>query len=644
MVKWILAACVLLAAPVSAATYYVAPSPVGNDGRACSPMAQSIATPRATIVAGIACLSAGDTLIVRAGTYPEFITSIPSGTSWSNIVRIAAYTGETVWITPTGGTNSRGIGRVIDFRGSEQYIELDGINLSAANIGNVTVCFCGSGHDIRIKNAELIGTASGTNCGIICGGESVELQHLVIHGGGSGGSCGTPCATYGWYTGGSNNTLEYSEIYDVGSLGVQIYNGVASDNIIRFNRIHDIVRTDAGTRVTGTLGLSGVLVASGNNNLVYNNLIYNNGFASGHSGVDVYAGGTTGTKIWNNTIYGNSGYGVHIDSGVPDATIQNNILYGNSTAAICTSGCKGPGSSGITYDHNIDSADPLFIDAGAANFQLSSNSSPAVNAGASLATVTTDFAGITRPQGGIYDAGAYEFVAGAPPPIITSPTHATGTVIITESFTGSSGTPLESHIGEVGATWVKHLGMTGNLVLSNANRLRVDTSDTSSWYDASGVPTSTDYDCSGDFKVFSLEALHYTSLLCRMMTNAATGYAIQYNIADARWELFYWLNGDTYTLQTYSTALTVGSTYSAMLLMRGSQLTVEVDGTPIMQTTDATITGPGRLGINIYAVGSADTNATGIHLDNISLRQVDTITPPPPVTTTARRLRFKRIS
>src|SRR5438477_12176503 len=60
-----------------ATTYYVAPS--GSDGASCA-SAQNTLTPKQTINAGIGCLSGGDTLIVKAGTYNETIPdTIPSG-------------------------------------------------------------------------------------------------------------------------------------------------------------------------------------------------------------------------------------------------------------------------------------------------------------------------------------------------------------------------------------------------------------------------------------------------------------------------------------------------------------------------------------------------------------------------------------
>ena len=72
-----------------AATYYVAKT--GNNNNTCT-QARSLSTPKHTIAAGLSCLSGGDTLIIKAGTYLEVINhkQVPSGISNSSAQRSRA--------------------------------------------------------------------------------------------------------------------------------------------------------------------------------------------------------------------------------------------------------------------------------------------------------------------------------------------------------------------------------------------------------------------------------------------------------------------------------------------------------------------------------------------------------------------------
>src|SRR4029079_7721200 len=70
-----------------AATYYVATT--GSDTVSCA-TAQTINTPKRTIASGVACLNAGDTLYIRAGTWTTAIDlSTKTGTP-GNYITVAA--------------------------------------------------------------------------------------------------------------------------------------------------------------------------------------------------------------------------------------------------------------------------------------------------------------------------------------------------------------------------------------------------------------------------------------------------------------------------------------------------------------------------------------------------------------------------
>lgn len=394
--------------------YYV--STTGSNGNSCM-QSQSPTTPKRSIVAGLACLAAGDTLLVRGGTYDESILNtqsviqVASGTSWANKVRIAAYPGETVWMAPT----SSSIFGVIWFVANAKYIEFDGINLDARNAGGIAgaaglitgAIDPGSTmpDHIRFQNAEIIRATQSNGCvtsncgetdGIEFGAHEVEgavggneAINVKVHGG--NGSLG-----YGIYLAGPNNLVDHCEIYDTSSAGVHIYNGggdSADNNIVRNTRIHDLT-------TSGQQRGWGILI-SGDHNQIFNNVIsgVTLPFISTSAGLYVYTG--TGNVLANNTIVGNAMPGVLLNAGVLTTVVRDNLSYLNS------GGNYSDGGSGTLHDHNLEgAANPLF--AGATDYHLTAGS-PARDVGIPVSGITTDLDGIARPQGPAPDIGAYEF-------------------------------------------------------------------------------------------------------------------------------------------------------------------------------------------------------------------------------------------
>src|SRR5262245_56229997 len=97
---------VVNAIDIEAATYYVSTS--GNDGNACTPGAMG-SSARRHVSAGLACLSAGDTLRIQAGTYTTANdrvdnrnTPFPGGSAGAPTV-IEANPGDTVTLAPPLG-------------------------------------------------------------------------------------------------------------------------------------------------------------------------------------------------------------------------------------------------------------------------------------------------------------------------------------------------------------------------------------------------------------------------------------------------------------------------------------------------------------------------------------------------------------
>lgn len=387
--------------------YFVAKT--GNDSNTCM-QATSTSTPKLTLASGMACLSAGDTLYVRAGTYAEAIQNptLASGTSWDNKVRITNYPGESPWLHPVGTDF------VIRLDTNQAYIEIDGINVDGSDATAVVwIAFFNPApnqpHHIRLQNAEFKSTpkVGGTTniveiaakTPVVTGG--IELRYLTLHGGGRIGGTDFSSNGYGIYMAAPNNLVEFNNLYDNKGCEIQIFNddgALPNNNVIRNNVIHD------ETRIGVSPESCGIIVDGASQNQIYNNVIYGI-LASPSSGsadaIAMYSG--TGNKIWNNVFYGNTG-GLQIFSGASGTTVQNNVSYANTLFNYTNSGAS------TTHANNLDDGtNPVFVNAGAANFRLQSTS-PARDAGTPLASFfTTDFDGIPRPQGPAWDMGPFEF-------------------------------------------------------------------------------------------------------------------------------------------------------------------------------------------------------------------------------------------
>ena len=95
----------------------------------------------------------------------------------------------------------------------------------------------------------------------------------------------------------------------------------------------------------------------------------------------------------------------------PDATAVNCVVWGNSpdevdpasTPVITYSDVAG----GYAGDGNMD-VDPQFVDAAAGDLRLAGGS-PCIDEGTTEGAPETDLVGVTRPQGGGVDMGAYEW-------------------------------------------------------------------------------------------------------------------------------------------------------------------------------------------------------------------------------------------
>lgn len=609
---------------LEAATYYVAAAN-GNDSRSCT-TAQTQATPKLTLNSAVACLAPGDTLLVRTGTYNErLLYNIPSGTSWSNKVRVAAFPSETVWLAPTSAT-----GNVVEFGGlpsglNQQYIELDGINIDAAGATGGSLKINGSAsndnaHHIRVQNAELSGNASGGGFGGSMGilasgsmGPSVvgfnEFVNLSIH------FIGYTPGDYhhGFYLNSGDNLIANCHIYDFSGHGIQLYSfyaNTSSRNVVRNNVIEGSVHYPEGTRA---------IVFRGDQNQFYNNVIIGFDSGSGSPGVVSIIG--TGNLLYNNTVYNTTngiGFFVYTADAI-NTVLINNISYNPGGGGV---GYQDNGV-GTTQANNLFSSvtNPQFLNTSTFDFHLQAGS-PARDTGQTVAAVTVDYAGVPRPQNGTYDIGAYEYTATGGPTI----TAATGTTVVDATFAGTFGTNLTTGTWGNGGIFTEHPAFGGDILISPANRARVSQAATLSLDYASGTPITAEYDVGASVTVLSNVGDVY-QLWGHLDTTVMTGYLAFYHVPSASFFLYEYVDGGSTQLASYPVALTVAQTYSWRFKIRLTSVSFDLDGAQVMYASTTRLPLKGKAGFGGYSATTPATG-TGLQYNSFSVRDVASASSP----------------
>ena len=425
--------------------YYV--SPTGNDS---NPGTES--QPWRTIQNAANTLVAGETVYIKAGTYPEQVTPLNSG-SVDNYIVYAAYPGDTVTIDGNGlvlPSYESGLFVVED----RNYIRVSGLRVINAgpNDNNAGIYVDNSDHIIIEKNytyntvSSGIGVWGSNNITIdgnevelacnngeqeditVAGTDTFEIKNNYVHHGGPGTIGGEGIVAKDGSRNGKiyrnyvNNikgdrTCLYLDAWDKYTYNIEVYQNTLQD-------------CGAGISLASEMG--GLL----KNVNIYNNIVYHNrgnGLEIGNWGEEgISKRPIENITFINNTVFDNGysawGGGMFLEN--PDAkgiVIRNNIFSRNLTFQISNE--INLSAANLTVDHNLIDGfrgdigeiygsyyvegDPKFVSSSGANFHLQGNS-PAIDEGSAVGAPNFDFDGNSRPQDGkgdgmaIYDMGAYE--------------------------------------------------------------------------------------------------------------------------------------------------------------------------------------------------------------------------------------------
>ena len=448
MKKILLTILLLLLVPnAEAATYWVRPA---GTLAACTPSSTAPATDAgymSTINAGIACLSAGDTLYIRAGTYAESINKPPPGSSASAYTTVTGYSDEVVIVQPVNGNafNLPAQDKTWKWVAYRNMV-FDGTHAGAGpdhGSGPSICCREFSGPqpatkmstgpnfitfaDIEVRNFKSTGMEVDAN--------DITIQRVKVHHNATDNFYGPP---HGIYFRAARSLIEDSEFYNNGYYGIHMYDsssGASQGNIVRRVKAYNngFSTVDAGF---GTGG-GGILIGSGANNRVYNSIAYNNGFPNGGAGIQIDHG-CTNCLAYNNTSYGNRSSGMQIINGSP--TVQNNILANNTGGETDFTFATGtitqdynlcfpascPGANSVNQDPRFADPDPAIGDFHPCTGDKfpkpgCAGPAPSIDKGIDLsgAGFTTDIENKPRPRhvrwylayrfGDRWDIGAYEY-------------------------------------------------------------------------------------------------------------------------------------------------------------------------------------------------------------------------------------------
>jgi len=417
-----LTAGLFLSITASANTFYV--STTGADTNP-----GSLAQPWRTIQKAVDTIAAGDTIIVKPGSYAGCRIG-KSGTAGGVCTLMAETVGTVIINSLSPANRHQSLIEIENFTSTIRYWVIDGFECASAQRYGI---------DLRDTDFITVQNCKAHNSGLT-GIFLAFCYHPLIQNNESysNGEHGVYQSNSGDYPTIIGNKLHHNFAAGLHMNGDR--NFTPGDGIISFATVEKNMIWENGAG-----GGSGINCDGVSDSIFRNNLLYNNHA----SGISLYAidasEGSSRNRVYNNTIVmpSNGRWCVNIppsSSGQPNPVgndIRNNILYTSHTfrgsVSIYSASAAGFSSDynvvvnrfstddgntnrslvswqALGYDQHsiIATPDQLFTNAAANDYTLKSGS-PAIDAGVTLSgDVSEDITGAARPRGLQFDIGCYE--------------------------------------------------------------------------------------------------------------------------------------------------------------------------------------------------------------------------------------------
>jgi hypothetical protein len=415
LILWLFAAASLApAGRASATAYYISPS--GNDSNN-----GGAATPWRTLQKAANTVTAGDIVHVADGTYAG-MNLTQSGTAASPITFKAD--GSNALVNSRNATTDDNI----NLEGAS-YVVIDGFVVEDSPRAGIRVV---EATGVVVKNNRI---ARSSHTGILTGWTpGIQIIDNVSYG---------AVAQHGIYISNSRVSpddvvIRGNECYGNGQNGIQVNgdcweggDGIIENAVIEDNFVHDN-------------NWKGFSLISVQGSLIRNNVIWDNGISAGAGGIHLVDQPdcnkpSNSNVVVNNTIIEPRIAGIRISLGSVANVIFNNVVVAGSSDYTIVDEVTG---NWIDTSSNIvrTSSTGLFVNEANHDYHLADGSAAisAARAGYQSASAPTiDHDGAVRPQGGAYDAGAYEKSGSAPPPDATPPTVSVTSPTVNAAVSGT---------------------------------------------------------------------------------------------------------------------------------------------------------------------------------------------------------------